>query len=137
MKFKDVDYNELGKSFLPGLLGIEIIEISEKSATAKIKIENSHLAPNGFLHAGTVVTLADTIAGYGCVYNLPENAESFTTIELKSNFLGTAREGSIVAEATMQHGGKTTQLWDVAVKHEQTGKIIALFRCTQFVLYIK
>lgn len=137
MDFKEIDYKALGKSFLPDLLGVEIVAVGDRFGTARLEIKKSHLAPNGYLHAGTIITLADTLAGYGCIYNLPEKAGSFTTIELKSNFLGTAREGSIIAEAVMEHGGRTTQLWDVIVKNEQTDKTIALFRCTQFILYDK
>ena len=89
------------------------------------------MAPNGYLHAGTVVTLADTACGYGCILNLPEEATGFTTIELKTNFLGTAREGMLDAVATAQHRGRTTQVWDAVVTHRETGRTIALFRCTQ------
>jgi uncharacterized protein (TIGR00369 family) len=96
-------------------------------------VADHHLAPHGFLHAGAVVTLADTAAGYGCFASLPEGATGFTTIELKSNFLGTAREGRIACEARRVHNGRTTQVWDATVTHE--GKTIALFRCTQFLLY--
>ena len=95
------------------------------------------MAPNGYLHAGSVVTLADTSTGYGCVVNLPEGATGFTTIELKSNHLGTARDGTIECVATAVHIGKTTQVWDAVVTHRESGKTIALFRCTQMVLYGK
>jgi 1,4-dihydroxy-2-naphthoyl-CoA hydrolase len=95
------------------------------------------MAPNGFLHAGTVVTLADTLAGYGCKANLPSGAVGFTTIELKSNHLGTALEGTIVGSAKPVHLGKTTQVWDATVTRKETGKTIALFRCTQLILYGK
>jgi len=95
------------------------------------------MAPNGFLHAGTIVTLADSCAGYGCLASLPEGATGFTTIELKSNHLGTAREGTIACVATAVHLGKTTQVWDAVVTNKDTGKTIALFRCTQMVIYGK
>jgi uncharacterized protein (TIGR00369 family) len=95
------------------------------------------MAPNGFLHAGSVVTLADTCAGYGCVANLPEGAVGFTTIELKSNHLGTARDGTVACVAKAVHLGRTTQVWDAVVRHKETGKTLALFRCTQMVLYGK
>ena len=95
------------------------------------------MAPNGFLHAGSVVALADTSAGYGCLANLPTGASGFTTVELKSNHLGTARDGTIECVAVAAHLGKTTQVWDAVVSHRETGKTIALFRCTQMVLYPK
>jgi len=84
------------------------------------------------LHAGSVVTLADTSAGYGCVANLPEGATGFTTIELKSNHLGTARDGTIECTAKAVHLGK-----DAVVTHRESGETMALFRCTQMVLYAK
>ena len=91
------------------------------------------MAPNGYLHAGTVVGFADSVSGYGCILNLADGATGFTTIELKTNFLGSVREGTIECEARMVHGGRTTQLWDATVT-DADGKTMALFRCTQLVL---
>lgn len=126
---------EAGKVTLPGYMGLELVEITEGGAVMRCEIQPHHLAPNGFLHAGTIVTLADTAAGYGCVGNFPEGGTGFTTIELKTNFLGTLLEGVMVAEAKMIHSGRTTQVWDVEVRAEATGKTLALFRATQMILY--
>jgi uncharacterized protein (TIGR00369 family) len=93
------------------------------------------LAPNGYLHAGSLVTLADTCAGYGCIAGLPEQASGFTTIELKSNHLATALEGVVDCVARPLHRGRTTQVWDSIVTHRETGRTLVLFRCTQLVLY--
>jgi 1,4-dihydroxy-2-naphthoyl-CoA hydrolase len=131
------DLNRIGVGKLPGLLGILITQVSGSEVRAELAVSEMHMAPNGFLHAGTVVTLADTCAGYGCVANLPAGATGFTTIELKSNHLGTAREGTIVGSAKAVHLGKTTQVWDAIVTHRETGKTLALFRCTQMILYAK
>ena len=95
------------------------------------------MAPNGFLHAASVIALADSACGYGCIISKPDTAIGFTTIELKSNFLGTARDGGVACEAKLVHGGKTTQVWDAVVTNEQSGKTMALFRCTQMILYGK
>ena len=124
---------ELGSTGFPGLLGIEFDEASDGHMRARLTIEEKHMAPNGYLHAGTVVGFADSVAGYGCIFNLPDGATGFTTIELKTNFLGSAREGTIECEARMVHGGRTTQLWDATVT-DAVGKTLALFRCTQLVL---
>ncbi|MEO8541734.1 MAG: PaaI family thioesterase [bacterium] len=126
---------ERQKGRLPGLIGVTPVSLGEGFADARLEIRPELWAPNGYLHAATVIALADTICGYGCVANLPDGASGFTTIEVKSNFLGTATEGSLIARATMIHGGRTTQVWDAPVVHEQTGKTIALFRCTQMVLW--
>lgn len=117
-----------------GLLGIEILDIRDGSIDGSLEIRPELLAPNGYLHAGTVVTLADTMAGYGCWSHLPEGSSGFTTAEIKTNFLGTARSGVLSCTATLRHAGRSTQVWDAEVLNDQ-GKAIALFRCTQMILY--
>ena len=131
------NFNKRGAENLPGHLGIVITHVSASEIRAELPVKTSLMAPNGFLHAGSIVTLADTSAGYGCVANLPAGAVGFTTIELKSNHLGTAREGTIECTAKAVHLGKTTQVWDAVVTHRESGKTIALFRCTQMILYGK
>ncbi|EGF91933.1 uncharacterized domain 1 domain protein [Asticcacaulis biprosthecium C19] len=102
---------------------------------AELPIQPQVMAPNGYLHAGSVVSLADTAAGYGCIHSLPKGAVNFTTVELKSNHLATARDGTLVAVGKAVHMGRTTQVWDVTVTHRDGGKTIALFRCTQMLIY--
>ena len=135
MDFKSIDYKTFGAGFFPEYIGVEILNVNTNTASARMEIKKNHFAPNGYLHAGSIITLADTIAGYGCLYNLPESGTSFTTIEIKTNFLGAIKTGSIIADAVLQHTGKTTQVWDVTVKNEESNKTIALFRCTQLILY--
>ena len=130
-------FNQRGANTLPGYLGIEILEVGERRLVAQLPIKPHLLAPNGYLHAGSIVTLADTAAGYACIANLPDGATNFTTIELKSNHFSTAREGTITCVATPAHLGRTTQVWDVTVTNAANGKTVALFRCTQMILYPK
>ncbi len=127
---------ELGRGRLPGLLGIEVIEVEEGRTRMRLPLRPELLAPNGYLHAGTVVALADSACGYGCIASLPVGATGFTTIELKTNFLGTALDGTLACESTRVHGGRTTQVWDATVTAEAApAKPLALFRCTQLLLY--
>jgi uncharacterized protein (TIGR00369 family) len=114
-----------------------ITAVGAGEVRAELPVRPVLMAPNGFLHAGSIVTLADTCAGYGCVAHLPPGASGFTTIELKSNHLGTARDGTLDCVATLAHAGRTTQVWDAVVTHRESGKTLALFRCTQMVLYPK
>lgn len=131
------ELNQRGAGRLPGWMGIEILDVAEGSLSSRMAIKPTHLAPNGYLHAASVIALADTSCGYATMAHLPEGALSFTTIELKSNHLGTAREGTIACTATVAHLGRNTQVWDAVVTDEATGKTIALFRCTQMVLWPK
>jgi uncharacterized protein (TIGR00369 family) len=131
------DFKSLGDGYLPGLVGVEIVTVSKEFVESRMAVRREVMAPNGFLHAASVIALADTSCGYGCLATLPEGAKGFTTIELKSNFLGTARDGFIACRATPVHLGRTTQVWDAAVTVEASGAKIALFRCTQMVLWPK
>lgn len=128
-------FRTFGAGYLPGLMGVEILSVTAAGVESRLAVRREVMAPNGFLHAATVIALADTSCGYGCVATLPEGAKGFTTIELKSNFLGTAREGAIACRATPVHLGRTTQVWDARVTVEGGEKLIALFRCTQMVLW--
>lgn len=129
--------NAMGGEYLPGYLGLEMLELLEGSLTSRMALKKLHFAPNDFLHAASIVALADTTCGYATIAHLPEGAQSFTTIELKSNHLGTVKEGGIACRATAQHLGRNTQVWDALVTDEATGRKIALFRCTQMILWPK
>jgi uncharacterized protein (TIGR00369 family) len=125
---------EMGSSGFPGLLGIEFEQAGDGYARARLELEEKHMAPNGYLHAGTVVGFADSACGYGCILSLPEGATGFTTIELKTNFLRSAQpKTTIVCEAALVHGGRTTQLWDATVTDAESRRL-ALFRATQLLL---
>ena len=127
--------NQRGDGTLPGLLGVEIVAADDGRVGSRLPLRGELMAPNGYLHAATIVALADTSCGYGCFASLPEGASGFTTVELKSNFLGTKRDGVIACEAVRVHGGRATQVWDATVTDEDSGKKLALFRCTQMILY--
>jgi 1,4-dihydroxy-2-naphthoyl-CoA hydrolase len=129
--------NQRGEGHLPGLVGLKIVSLSAAGLESRLEVRKELMAPNGFLHAASVVALADTSCGYACVANLPQGASGFTTLELKANFLGTAREGALLCRATPAHLGRTTQVWDAVVTIEGTDRRIALFRCTQMVLWPK
>lgn len=124
-----------GDGHLPGLIGVRFTAVAESGINAELAIRPELLAPNGYLHAATVIALADTACGYGCLAHLPAGAENFTTVELKCNFLGTTRDGTIACVATPTHLGNTTQVWDAVVTERTTGRKLALFRCTQLILW--
>jgi 1,4-dihydroxy-2-naphthoyl-CoA hydrolase len=124
---------------LPGHLGIELVAVHEGQLIMQMPLRPIHMAANGYLHAGSVVTLADTACGFGCIVHLPPKAHNFTTVELKSNFLSTALNGVIIAYASLRHAGKRTQIWDAEVRasdsENSSERVLALFRCTQMILY--
>ncbi len=128
-------FNNLSKGHFPGMMGIEITHIEEGSMEAEMEIKKEFFAPNGFLHAGSIATFADTIAGYSAVAHLPEGGKMFTTLEFKCNFIGAAREGKLKGKCIAEHLGKKTQVWRVVVTDMNTQKEVAIFSCTQIILY--
>jgi uncharacterized protein (TIGR00369 family) len=137
---RDVDLDTLnarGSGRLPGWFGLKVVRLDERELAMQLAIQPQMLAPNGFLHAATVIALADTACGFATIAHLPEGAESFTTIELKCNFLGTVTEGALEAVARGAHLGRTTQVWDAEVREVAGGRTLALFRCSQMVLWPK
>jgi uncharacterized protein (TIGR00369 family) len=130
-------FNQRAQGCLPAHVGMVVDAVSDREVRAHLLAAAHLMAPNGFLHAGTLVTLADTSCGCGCMATLPDGASGFTTVELKSNHLGTTRDGTVDCVATAAHLGRTTQVWDAVLTHRESGRTLALFRCTQMVLYPK
>jgi 1,4-dihydroxy-2-naphthoyl-CoA hydrolase len=129
------EYQARTAGYLPGLFGLELITVEQGLVEARLDLRDEFMAPNDYLHAGTVVTMADSCCGLGSLASLPEGAAGFTTVELKTNFVRSARPGDgLRCDARLVHGGRTTQVWDATVRRESDGKDIALFRCTQYML---
>lgn len=129
------EWNARGAAYLPGHLELRFTKVGAEEVEAAMRVRPEVLSWNGYLHAGAVVTLADSCCGYGTVAGLPAGATGFTTMNLTSNFLGTALKGEVTCRATPLHKGRTSQVWDAAVSDGETGKLIAQFRCTQLILW--
>ncbi|GAB3312556.1 hotdog fold thioesterase [Epidermidibacterium keratini] len=121
---------------LPAELGITDLYAEPGLARASLTVAPKHLAPIGRLHAGTSVTLADTVCGYGCLASLPDGATGFATSTITSHHVSTAEVGdSLAVEARLVHGGRTTQLWEAGVHRTSDGKLVTTVRVLQQLLY--
>ena len=129
------EWNARGAEYLPGHLQMTFEEVAPERVRARMAVRKPILSWNGFLHAGSVVSLADTCCGYGTLAAVPDGADGFTTLDLTSNFLGTALDGAVTCEAVPLHQGRSTQVWDARVANAETGRTIAQFRCTQMILW--
>ena len=117
------------------LLGIEILH-DEPEPRGRFTVRHDLIAGTGYLWAPVVVALADALCAFGVSRHWPDGAVSFTTVESKSNFVGSAREGHVVTGSSRaMHLGRTTQVWDASVVNETTGQPMAAYRCTQLLLY--
>ena len=129
------ELNDFARPKHPGMVGVEITSCTKEAVTGQLVVREDCVAGTGYLWAPVVITLADWLCAAGTPIHFREGAQSFTTIELKTNFLGSAKTGELVtARAVPAHVGRTTQVWDVEVRNEASDRVIALFRCTQMIL---
>lgn len=119
----------------PKVLGFEMVEVEPGRLRSRFDVETHHIAANGTIFGGALISLADFTCGWGTLLNLPEAAQQFFTLEIKTNFIGTARGGQVVCESILAHAGRSTQVWDAEIKDGLTNKTVALFRCTQMLVY--
>ena len=128
------EVNQAISGTFPALLGIEYVDVRPGHVVSCLEIRADLLAPtNGLLHGGALITLADSACGIGAALSLPDGARGHATVELKANFLAPMREGRVRCDAQLVHGGRSTQVWDATLTDEQTGRPVAVFRCTQLV----
>ena len=129
------DLNRANEGKLPGHLGLKVTLVEPGRVEGQFEVRPDLVAHTGYLLAGTVLSVADILCAYGVSTVWPEGATGFTTVEVKCNFLGTTREGTVTCVAKLLHGGRTTQVWDAELVASTSGRRIAAFRCTQILLY--
>ena len=129
------DLNRANEGKLPGHLGLTVTDVADGGVGGRLEVRPDLVAHTGYLLAGALLSCLDILCAYGVSTAWPEGAEGFTTVEVKSNFLGTVREGAVIFEARLLHGGRTTQVWDATARDQASGKLLAVFRCTQIILY--
>lgn len=117
----------------PRLMGVEVTYASKDAVRGRIRVRAELCTAANVMHGGAIMAFADTLGAIGAFLNLPDGSLT-TTIESKTNFIGPAKEGSIVlAESTPLHLGRRSSVWQTRLTRED-GKLIALVTQTQMVL---
>lgn len=116
------------------LLQIEIVEASKEGVQGKLKVRPEMCTAGHILHGGAIMSFADTLGAFAAMHVLPEGANGTTTLESKTNFLGSAKEGeTVIGRCTPVHIGRRTSVWQTKVTTE-AGRNVALVTQTQMVL---
>lgn len=117
-----------------GVLGIDVTLAEKDRIEARMLVRPDMCNPARVLHGGAIMSFADTLGAIGATLNLPEGAAGTTTLESKTNFIGSAREGEmVVAVCEPVHVGRRTSVWQTRIASE-AGKTVALVTQTQMVL---
>jgi uncharacterized protein (TIGR00369 family) len=127
--------NQANVGKLPEHLGLKIVEVADGKVVGRFDVREDLVAHTGYLLAGVVLSIADLLCAYGVSTAWPDGANGFTTAEVKCNFMGTLLKGTGQVTATLLHSGRTTQIWDATFTDADSGKLLAVFRCTQIILY--
>jgi uncharacterized protein (TIGR00369 family) len=130
---KDADaVNRMWKGLLVEYLGMRFVEAGPDRVVAELEIRDQLRNVGGVLHGGAVMALADAAGGTAALLNLPEGAGT-ATIESKTNFFASGRSGTVRAETTPLHKGRSTTVWQTRVTDE-SGRLLSLTIQTQAVL---
>ncbi|MGA0600192.1 PaaI family thioesterase [Caulobacter sp. KR2-114] len=129
------DLNRANVGKLPEHIGLVVTEVAPGKVVGRFKVRQDLVAHTGYLLAGSLLSIADILCAYGVSTVWNEGSNGFTTVEVKCNFMGTLLEGEVECRAELLHGGRSTQIWDATLTNAGTGKTLAVFRCTQMILY--
>ena len=112
------------------LMGVEILERSPERVVGQLVVRPDLCTAGQILHGGAFMAFADALGAIGGFLNLPPGTRT-TTLESKTNFLGSAKEGTTVTgETTPLHVGRRSSVWQTKITSAE-GKLLALVLQTQ------
>ncbi len=125
--------NEIRKNTLMETLDIEYVDVGENFLLARMPVTKKVHQPDGVLHGGASVALAESVGSAASYIFLDASEYQVRGIEIAANHLKSIREGFVFARATILHKGKTTQLWEIKITNED-GELISNCKLTTIAL---
>jgi 1,4-dihydroxy-2-naphthoyl-CoA hydrolase len=115
-------------------LGIEFVDFGPDWLRARMPVDKRTKQPYGLLHGGASVLLAETLGSVGCALCIDESTHYCVGLEINANHVRGVRDGFVIGEARPLHLGRTTQIWEIRITEEGTGKLVCVSRITMAVL---
>ena len=125
--------NAIAKNTLLETLDIKFIEVTENKVVATMPVTPKVHQPDGVLHGGASVALAETVGSYASVLSLKTKTHMVRGIEISANHVKSISEGMVTATAIPIHKGRTTQLWEIKITNEKE-QLISLCKLTTIIL---
>jgi len=125
--------NSVGKNTLMETLDIKFIEVDKNKVVATMPVTAKVHQPDGVLHGGATVALAETVGSYASFLSVDKDKQMVRGIEISANHLKSIKEGLVIATARPIHKGRTTQLWEIKIVDEQEN-LISICKLTTIVL---
>jgi len=118
---------------LIGNLGIEVTKIDDGLVEGFFILSKKNSRPDGMLHGGANLAMAETLAGLGSMLLIDLNEFDALGSQVSGNHTGTLKKGKALAAAKIIHRGNKTHLWNVDVKNEE-GRLISTVRVTNMIV---
>ena len=129
-----VQINAWCRNTLGEHLGMEITEVGDKLLVGRMPVDRRTHQPMGLLHGGASVALAETLGSIGAALQVDLRKKACVGLEINANHLKGVRDGYVVGRATALHVGRTTQVWEIRITHEETGALVCISRITMAVI---
>ena len=124
---------QMCKNTLMETLHIEFVDVTQDTITARVPVNSRVHQPDGVLHGGASVALAESVGSAGAYIFLQDKNVSIRGIEISANHVKSIRDGFVYAHATILHKGRTTQLWQIRIEN-QDKELISLVKLTTLTL---
>tara|TARA_R110002073_G_scaffold139232_2_gene289399 strand:- start:183546 stop:183965 length:420 start_codon:yes stop_codon:yes gene_type:complete len=125
--------NKIRKNTLLETLDIKFVEVHENKVVATMPVTPRVHQPDGVLHGGASVALAETVGSYASFFSMNSDTHMVRGIEISANHVKSISEGVVTATAIPLHKGRTTQLWEIRIEDEK-GQLISLCKLTTIIL---
>ena len=126
--------NAICKNTLMETLEIEFIDLTKDVLIARMPVTPKVHQPDGLLHGGASVALAESIGSAAAIVFLGQENSTIRGLEISANHIKSISDGFVYAKATALHRGKTTQLWQIRIENE-AAELISLVKLTTITFY--
>ena len=134
MTLEDVKTWTAHRPTLADALGIELVALTDDYLEGRMPVDGRTHQPMGLLHGGASVALAETLGSIGAATRIDVTKQACVGLEINANHIKGVRAGWVRGRATALHVGRTTQVWEIRITHEETGALVCISRITMAVI---
>lgn len=130
------EINRFCKNSLIENLGIQFTKFSGETIEATMPVNHKTIQPMGYLHGGSSLALAESVASAGSLLILDPNKFNVFGMQVSGNHISSIKNGEVIAKACLLHKGNSSHVWDVRIE-DKNGKLISTSRVTNAIIKVK
>jgi 1,4-dihydroxy-2-naphthoyl-CoA hydrolase len=134
MTLEDIKSWTSSRPTLADSLGMEIVGVTDEYLEGRMPVDGRTHQPMGLLHGGASVALAETLGSIAAALRVDRTKQACVGLEINANHLKGVRDGWVRGRATPVHIGRSTQVWEICITHEETGALVCISRITMAVI---